>query len=70
MTQERGKVLEFKPRQNKKLKDSKYQDPAKKELMKERERERELRKTRRKVIRNIGLFILICFVFYLIKVVF
>ena len=67
MTQERGKVLEFKPRQNKKLKDSKYQDPAKKELIKEREREKQLREIRRKAIRNIGLFILICFAFYLLK---
>ena len=70
MAQERGKVLEFKPRQNRKLKDSKYLDPAKKELLREREKERELRESRRKTIRNIGLFILICFVFYLIKVIY
>ena len=70
MTQERGKVIEFKPRQNKKLKDLKYQDPAKKELIKERERERALRDTRQKAIKNIGLFILISFVFYLLKFAF
>ncbi|ACV62908.1 hypothetical protein Dtox_2079 [Desulfofarcimen acetoxidans DSM 771] len=70
MKQERGKVLEFKPRQDKKLKDVEYQDPAKRELHQKREREKKLKEKQSKIFRNIGLFILICFIFYLIKVTF
>ncbi|WP_031514652.1 hypothetical protein [Desulfofalx alkaliphila] len=65
---EKGKVIEFKPRKKRKLKTVKYVDPAQKELKEKRERQRRNAKNRDKAVRNIGYFLLICIVYYLLKV--
>ncbi|WP_066637447.1 hypothetical protein [Desulfolucanica intricata] len=70
MSEKQGKVIEFKPRAKRKLKDPQYVDPAKKELLKQRDREKKMKQTRQRVVKNIGLFVLVCFIVYLIKIAF
>ena len=67
----RGKVIEFTPRakqgQKTKLKQLKYTDPAKKQLLKEREKKKKDSLVRSSVVRNVGIFIGLCFLVYMVK---
>lgn len=67
----RGKVIEFTPRQRQrqrpKLKKLDYVDPAMKQLRKERDKKKKDALVRSNVIRNVGIFIGLCFVVYMLK---
>lgn len=64
MTQNNGKVIEFKPRRQKKLKSLNYISPEKKELLRQRELQKRKRDNRAKTIKLVGIFLLICIVLY------
>lgn len=67
----RGKVIEFTPRQRQrqrpKLKKLDYMDPTMKQLKKEREKKKKDGLVRSTVIKNVGIFIGLCFVVYMLK---
>lgn len=63
----RGKVIQFTPREKPKLKKLNYTDPAQKQLRLEREQQRKDALVRSKVIKNVGIFVGLCVVAYLIK---
>ncbi|CCO08216.1 hypothetical protein [Desulforamulus hydrothermalis] len=62
-----GKVIPFTPREKPKLKKLPYTDPAIKQLRREREKQQQEMLVRSKVVKNVGIFICLCLVVYLIK---
>lgn len=64
----RGKVIQFTPRQRQrpKLKKLDYIDPVQRQLRKERGRQRNNSKVRSSVIRNVGIFVGLCVLVYMI----
>ncbi|SHE92512.1 hypothetical protein [Desulforamulus putei] len=62
-----GKVIPFIPREKPKLKKLNYTDPAQKQLRREREKQKKDILVRSKVIKNVGIFVGLCVVAYLIK---
>jgi len=63
----KGKVIQFTPRDKSKLKKLDYVDPAKKELKKRRRQQKRETMGINKAAKNIGLFIGVCIVIYLLK---
>lgn len=63
-----GKVIEFKPRDKKRLKTPDYVDPAKKELFRQRELKKKKDLHTNQSVRYVGIFFLICAFVYLITV--
>ncbi|WP_041274395.1 hypothetical protein [Desulforamulus reducens] len=63
----KGKVIPFTPRTKPKLKKLHYEDPAQKQLRKERIKKRKDAATRSTVIRHVSIFIVICMIIYFIK---
>lgn len=64
-----GKVIEFKPRDKKRLKTPDYVDPAKKALLRERELKKKKALYSNQSVRYIGIFFLICVVVYLLTAI-
>lgn len=62
-----GKVLEFKPRKNRKLKSVDYVEPAKKELYEKRKKQKRLLNKRGKLLKNTVYFVLLCIIVYIIN---
>jgi hypothetical protein len=63
-----GKVIEFKPRDKKKLKTPDYVDPTKKELLRQRELKKKKDLYTNQPVRYMGIFLIICAFVYLITV--
>ncbi|AEF95279.1 hypothetical protein Desca_2451 [Desulfotomaculum nigrificans CO-1-SRB] len=63
----KGKVIEFDPRRKSRLKMVKYEDPVQKERRKLRGKQRRNAQVRQKVVKNVGIFIGLCVVAYVIK---
>lgn len=66
----KGKVVPFTPRTKPKLKKLDYVDPEQKRLRHKREKQRKDRHVRSTVIRNVGIFIGVCVLAYLLKEIF
>lgn len=61
-----GKVIEFKPRDKRKLKSTEYVDPARKELLQSREKARKKEQYSNQSVRYVGIFFLICVAIYML----
>lgn len=61
-----GKVIEFKPRDKRKLKTTDYVDPARKDLLKSREKAKIKEQYSKQSVRYVGIFFLICIAVYLL----
>ena len=66
----KGKVIPFTPRNKPKLKRLDYVDPEQKRLRQKREKKRMDSRVRSTVVRNVGIFIGICILAYLLKEIF
>ncbi|AQS58197.1 hypothetical protein [Desulforamulus ferrireducens] len=66
----KGKVVPFTPRKKPRLKKLDYVDPEQKRLRQLREKQRADRRVRSTVIRNVGIFIVVCLLAYLLKEIF
>lgn len=67
MAEAKGKVVKFTPRKKPKLKKLDYIDPAQRERRKKREQQRNKALVRKTVVKNVGIFIGLCVVAYMIK---
>lgn len=63
----RGKVIQFTPREKPKLKKLNYEDPAQKQLRREREQQRKKILGDSNMVRNIGIFVGLCAIAFLLK---
>lgn len=61
-----GKVIEFKPRDKRKLKTTDYVDPARKELLQSRDKARKKEQHSNQSVRYVSIFFLICVAVYLL----
>lgn len=66
----KGKVIEFTPRKRPRLKKLDYVDPAQKELRDRRLRQRQKWSVRDKTVRNVGIFIGLSILVFLLRELF